>query len=248
MPDYLDINPADNVDTLYTQVLGPYDPNAKSVNRPLYTSARKDWLNKLEFQNTGNYPAQDVVVLDKMDPRLDLSTLRLISATHGTPKLLVQDDNTLVFRFDDINLPDSVHNEPGSHGSFTYMISPRQSVKVGDSITNEASIFFDYNAPVHTDKTLNIINEEPTTVATLTPQQELLVYPNPGRGTMNIETTTDCLLYLSDMQGRIMAQLTVKSGKTLIKLPESLSSGLYFLHGKTMEGRNVKPRRITVLR
>ena len=61
------------------------------------------------------------------------------------------------FVFDNINLPDSISNEPGSHGYIEYTIRPRRDISEGAYITNRASIFFDLNSPIITNYTENRI-------------------------------------------------------------------------------------------
>ncbi|MBK9320620.1 MAG: hypothetical protein IPM91_18720 [Bacteroidetes bacterium] len=76
-------------------------------------------------------------------------------------------------------LVDSNTNEPLSHGFVRYRIQPKTNLSAGDSITNFAAIYFDFNEPVitNTAKTIIIL---PTGIASTTPaRSKLHVFPNP---------------------------------------------------------------------
>jgi hypothetical protein len=72
------------------------------------------------------------------------------------------------FKFENILLVDSNTNEPLSHGFVRYRIQPKTNFSAGDSITNFAAIYFDFNEPVitNTAKTIIIL---PTGIASATP-------------------------------------------------------------------------------
>lgn len=57
----------------------------------------------------------------------------------------------MVFTFDNILLPDSTTNEPGSHGFVKLRIEQAAGNQAGDVIYNSAAIYFDFNDPVITN-------------------------------------------------------------------------------------------------
>jgi len=67
------------------------------------------------------------------------------------------DEQTLRFRFDDINLPDSTNDEPNSHGFVTFEISPKENLPSGTEIVNSAGIYFDFNEVIYTNEVLNTL-------------------------------------------------------------------------------------------
>lgn len=150
-----DINPADNTDSLLQQVTGSFDPNDK-------TEIRGGQITKLEvengeyleytirFQNTGNDTAFNIIIRDTLDSRLQWSSAEAISASHRYSLKVMQGRNVECL-FQDIQLVDSVQNEPASHGFITYRIRPKTNLAVGDVVRNSASIYFDFNAPVKTN-------------------------------------------------------------------------------------------------
>jgi hypothetical protein len=61
------------------------------------------------------------------------------------------------FNFPNINLPDSTNNEPESHGYIQYKIKRNAGLSPGTAISNKASIYFDFNAPIVTNTVTNNI-------------------------------------------------------------------------------------------
>lgn len=129
---------------------------------------------KIRFQNVGNYPASFVRVLDTIPSTLDLKTLNLRIVSHES-RFNILDGNVLEWFFKDINLPDSVHNEPESHGFIEFSIMPKEGLNNGSKILNKASIQFDYNPYLVTNEcwnTIHMANEIPS-------EFHLNIFPNP---------------------------------------------------------------------
>jgi len=128
----------------------------------------------VNFQNTGNDTAFTVIILDTLDSDLDLSTFEITGSSD--PMSVQMDANgALQFTFDNILLPDSNIDEPGSHGFVNYRISPQAGLPDPTQITNTAHIFFDANPAVVTN----------TSLSTLTN----LVYPSAS---FNVSDPTIC--------------------------------------------------------
>ncbi|HUN16622.1 MAG TPA: hypothetical protein PK622_07420 [Saprospiraceae bacterium] len=137
--------------------LGSFDPNDKMVyiNGIQSTTFHKtdsvlEYL--IRFQNTGTDTAFTVVIKDQLDYNLDWSSLTPISASHDYSYFL-NDDGTMEIKFANILLPDSSINYIASNGYFKYNIKPKKDIKIGISIYNKASIYFDFNEPVLTNLT-----------------------------------------------------------------------------------------------
>ena len=145
---------SDNYDTLKTVGRGSFDPNEKEVNHSGNVSIDKksDWLEyTIRFQNTGNDTAFNIRVIDTLQTaKLDIKTFELLSSTHPVQPL-ISNDKILTFYFNNILLVDSFQNELKSHGMVKFRIKPVGNIQVNDSITNRASIYFDYNQPVLTN-------------------------------------------------------------------------------------------------
>jgi len=230
-----DCDSSNNYSTLGMLVGVSYDPNDKSVNRPLIVdpSVQDEYTYVIRFQNTGTAPAQDVYILDTLTSNLDWSTFELIEASH--PMQLIDLGNGLIkFDFPQIWLPDSTTNEPLSHGNIVFRIKELASLGEGDVVENTAYIYFDQNPPIitNTTKNINTIGLGISSAGTI----DFNVYPNPAHSVLNIQT--DGLiesLRIIDLSGKLIFESTGQSALETINI-ESLSSGLYNIEVKSNNG------------
>jgi len=177
-----------------------WDPNDKLVN-----PNRPDSLGLLDrpivytlrFQNTGNDYAENVVVTDTISDNLDMSTFKVLNTSH--PDLLqVEIDranpNIVNFRFDNIFLPDSTTNEPGSNGLVMYSIRPVDGLSIGTEINNTGFIYFDFNPAVVTNTTsTTLVDAFPISAVEDEDKNSLdiSVFPNPSKGLIYFDKTVD---------------------------------------------------------
>jgi hypothetical protein len=207
-------------------IIGSFDPNDKAVF-PAGLGATGDVLHdtpfdyRIRFQNTGTASAINVFVADTIDEDLDLNTLVIHRASHSYD--LVINGNVLTWRFFNINLPDSNTNEPASHGFIEYSIAPKPGLTDGTTIENTAYIYFDFNAPVVTNTTLNTMLSSLASIEEIPATQKLLAYPNPG-------TTKIFLLPRIEINGRTEILLLAITGKQV----KRIYNGIY-TNGQTIE-------------
>lgn len=143
-------------------LLCAYDPNDKTVfpagwSDEGFVLADGDLEYLVRFQNTGNYPATNVRIEDVLDPSLDYATLQILATSHPLTDFQILEDGRAKFFFNNIILPDSNSNEPGSHGYILYRISPQPDAEPLADIENTAEIYFDYNPAVITNTVHNTI-------------------------------------------------------------------------------------------
>jgi hypothetical protein len=141
---------------------GSFDPNDILVNEDTLTTTQLSnapWLEYIiRFQNTGNDTAFTVKILNPIDTnKLNLSTFEFVNASHPVNLNWINYQRNMEFKFENILLPDSNSNEPLSHGFVRYRIQPKTNLSAGDSITNFAAIYFDFNEPVITNTAKTII-------------------------------------------------------------------------------------------
>jgi hypothetical protein len=140
-----------------------FDPNDKRVFPPGHGDihgvdiATEQLTYTIRFQNTGNAPAQSVMLRDRLDPWLDPATLIPLTWSHDPTHITMEADGELVVRFNGINLPDSASDFIGSQGFFTFAVSIRPDPLSGTEIHNTAEIYFDLNEPVITNTTLTTL-------------------------------------------------------------------------------------------
>jgi hypothetical protein len=147
-----------------------FDPNDKQVvptglTAQRYTPTNTPLRFEVRFQNTGTAPAYRVVVVDTLAANLDVSTLRVGAGSHRfRMQVSGKSRPVLTFTFDPIDLPARASNAAGSQGFVQFTIQPVAGLPDYTAIRNHADIYFDYNAPVRTDTTVNRLHDVPLAV------------------------------------------------------------------------------------
>lgn len=183
-PNCTDINFANNIDTVEQLVRSSWDPNNKLVN-PLGKGPQGLIQNgetltyTINFQNTGNAPAVNVVLRDMFTDELEINTMEMLASSH--PYTFQMEGNEGVWKFSGIMLPDSGTNEPASHGFVMFSMKPKAALAEGTEIFNHADIYFDYNAAVVTEPTLNTIDYKTSVEELAANNVNITLMPNPFR-------------------------------------------------------------------
>ena len=185
--DEPDVNSSNNSDNMHRFAATSIDPNDKHVSATSITpddvADQLPLEYEIRFQNTGTAPAVNIVVQDSVDADWDLGTFQMIGATH--PYTLWMSGDVLVWTFANIMLADSTTNEPESHGSIHYRITPKTSLGLGGQLTNRADIYFDYNEAVLTNTTVTTVELE-SGVREEIATTEMSVVPSPSSGLIYI--------------------------------------------------------------
>ncbi|MEM9819966.1 MAG: T9SS type A sorting domain-containing protein [Bacteroidota bacterium] len=212
-----------------------YDPNDKLVhpNREgNYTLFEEFLVYTVRFQNTGNDYARDVVIRDTLDANLNASTFQILGTSHPnqlSTRLL--EDQYLTFDFSNIFLPDSTADFEGSQGYVSYIIEGKEGLAENTAIENTASIYFDFNPPIVTNTTQNImVSELPTTSTSVLEPIQFSVFPNPTRDLVQVtseEGTGPTQLRLYDHLGQLLDQREW-SGSIILELNQ-YPAGLYWI-------------------
>ncbi|MBX7201432.1 MAG: T9SS type A sorting domain-containing protein [Bacteroidia bacterium] len=251
----VDVNPNDNIAYAARLITGSYDPNDKLVRPTGIGEEGKIELSDsvltyhIRFQNSGTDTAFTVVVRDTLDQDLFVPSFKLNGSSH--PLLYtISEEGIIEFTFNNILLPDSNVNEPASHGYIEYRIKRRSDVPMGTQFTNSASIYFDFNPPIHTNTTVNTLYD--ATVSTFAPEQgKLNLWPNPGTSSSQVSFVlpeyAPASLLVHDMQGRLVYVKNLQIlapgyhqyelSRSAIGLPE----GTYLVSIETSTGRFSKP-------
>ncbi|MDQ3046018.1 MAG: T9SS type A sorting domain-containing protein [Bacteroidota bacterium] len=231
-----DNDPVNN--TLYYcyEVINSYDPNMKEVFPVDVATGYQDWFTyTIHYQNTGNAPAMNIRLEDTLDMNLDLETFQMLSSSHFNSVFV--DGNALAFEFPGIMLPDSTSDPEGSKGFVQYRLKPKSGLPGGTKLYNTAFIYFDYNAAVVTNTTLNEF-VEPLTVNYNTDMQ-MMVYPNPGKGTFFVEFKENAapvpLVGVYNILGELVLSFKADGSKVALDL-NNQPNGIYFLRALNAEG------------
>ncbi len=222
-----DINATNNDYSICVPVVYSYDPNSKEVSPAGNISSHGDTLTyTINFQNTGSAEAQNIRIVDTLDSRFNMSSLKVLSASHAMmPKWLAS--NVVEFDFDNINLPDSTSNEPGSHGVVQFSIALNPGTTIGTQIKNKGYIYFDLNPPVLTNTTVNTV-----TMLTLATKPPVIIpvkiYPNPATDKITVENLNGGQISILNMNGSIVYSQEVSNQKTEINV-SNLPDGIYII-------------------
>jgi len=181
-----DETPTDNSFSLNQTVVNSFDPNDKTClegNTITPEMVGKEVHYMIRFENTGTTNAENIVVKDMIDTaKFDIASLIPIDGSHPFVTK-ISNTNKVEFIFENIILPfDDANND----GYVAFKIKTKPTLVLGDSFSNTASIYFDYNFPI-------ITNTATTTVALLANvdfafEDYFKIYPNPANDILNIES------------------------------------------------------------
>lgn len=221
----------DNNSQLKQLVVNSVDPNDKTCLEGTIVSTEKigEYLHYLiRFENTGTYPATNVVVKDMIDTNVfDISTLQIIQTSHNCVTKITNPDK-VEFIFENINLP---FDDATNDGYVAFKIKTKPTVSVGTELKNKADIFFDYNFPVTTNEFLTTIQVMGTDETVVPPIE---IYPNPVKEILYFKTDEIILkIEVFDVVGRILQSHSVSQNQTNLR---ELKSGNYLLKLFTQKG------------
>jgi uncharacterized repeat protein (TIGR01451 family) len=227
-----DYDPVNNNKIYPCFLSGAYDPNDKSVQPPgtgLQKNIYKDdhLSYTIRFQNTGTADAINVFVKDTLDTNLDLGTLHTTQASHYY-EVSVDSNRVVTWNFPNIHLPDSNSNEQASHGFIQYSIRQNSNNPDGTVIKNKAGIYFDFNAPVITNETMNTIGSNVLTAlhTTLGNNNLVSLFPNPSKDQFSVINGSEIFKFsLLDLSGKIVL---IGSTDKVIDISR-IETGLYIL-------------------
>ena len=172
-------------------VVYSYDPNeVKVANDALYfvhgeTIGATDTLTyQINFQNTGTSYAEDVAIVDTLPVTLDANSIVQMISSHNFTFQKI--GSMLMWNFENIYLPDSNVDEPGSHGFVRFKVVQQPGNTPGTLIPNTAAIYFDTNLPVITNTATDTIGV--LAVKTIAGKRgEMSLYPNPATDVVTVQ-------------------------------------------------------------
>ncbi|MEN0006444.1 MAG: T9SS type A sorting domain-containing protein [Bacteroidota bacterium] len=213
--------------------IGSWDPNDKHAfpegvgeRHVIAPGTTIDY--RIRFQNTGTDTAFQVAILDTLSPHIDLHSIQFGAASHPY-QVGWSSERTLLFLFNNANLPDSTTNLAASMGFVTFEATVKEETPLESVIENSAAIYFDFNEPIFTNEVFHTVDVISNTVSapSATPIQ---VYPNPTTQAITFELdrsypTIQVVLY--DLQGRRVHNAHFSGRSFQLAKPERLNSGSY---------------------
>ena len=221
-----DETPADNMFTLNQTIVNSFDPNDKTClqGATIESAQVGDYVHYLiRFENTGTANAQNIVVKDEIDiSKYDLSSLIALNASHNFVTRIT--GNVVEFIFENIQLPfDNATND----GYVSFKIKTKADLTVGDSFSNLAKIYFDYNHPIVTNTYTTTVQNVLATSEISIDKAELTIYPNPVKEVLNIQSKNQIVkAEIYDTNRRILISASLKGNSINVS---ELSKGNYII-------------------
>ncbi|RXR21598.1 DUF7619 domain-containing protein [Flavobacterium stagni] len=218
--------PNDNNIVLNQTVVNSYDPNDKTCleGTTITTNKIGEYVHYLiRFENNGTANAQNIVVKDIINlNKFDINSLIPISGSHNF-ETKISNTNNVEFIFQNINLPfDDANND----GYVSFKIKTNSNLIVGDTFSNSANIYFDYNFPIITNNYITTI-QNTLGVHEIDNNNEIITYPNPVKDILSFKTSNRILkVEIYDTTGRILSSNSVHENKVDLS---QLRSGNYIL-------------------
>ncbi len=233
-----DETPKDNSFAFNQTVVGSFDPNDKTCLEG--TIITPDLIGQyvhymIRFENTGTYPAQNIVVKDMIDlTKFDISTLNPTSSSHSFVTK-ISEGNKVEFIFENINLPfDDAHND----GYIAFKIKTKSSLQIGDSFSNDANIYFDCNFPILTNKATSTFKNSALSTQDFDFSRYLILYPNPSDQILNISQNENIVIQsfeIYDVLGQLIIAIPNAKATSNIDISK-LKTGNYFIKVKSDKG------------
>lgn len=222
-----DETPLDNVFMLNQTVVNSFDPNDKTClqGTSIAQSQVGEYVHYLiRFENTGTANARNIVVTDEIDlSKFDINSIQPINGSHAFVTN-IKNNNLVEFVFENIQLPfDDANND----GYVAFKIKTKSNLNIGDSFSNGAKIYFDYNHPIITNTYTTRVETVLATQETIKDSKDFVIYPNPVSDVLSIQSKKEVVkAQVYDMNGRIILSTPVKDNKMKV---QELSKGNYIL-------------------
>ena len=229
-----DETPDDNTFVLSQTVFNSFDPNDKTCleGTTINPSNIGKYLHyKIRFENTGTFAAQNIVVKDMIDTaKFDIASLQMTDSSHSCITRITN-PNRVEFIFENINLPfDDANND----GYVVFKIKTKPTLVVGNTISNSANIYFDYNFPIVTNtatSTFSVLQND-----TFEFDNYFIIYPNPVDEVLNLNTKQATEIYSLTIYNLLGQQVQTTTNPTNTVDVSSLKTGNYIIKVVTDKG------------
>ncbi|MEM9546422.1 MAG: MopE-related protein [Bacteroidota bacterium] len=150
--DVVDIDPDNNLAMLKETVVNSFDPNDKTCLQGNAILDESSLSYRIRFENTGTGPARNIIIRDTIDNSVfDIESFQVLKSSHPVSIQIVE--NIIEFQFVGVYLP---FEDDENDGFVIFSIDLLEDLEVGRVIENSASIYFDFNWPIHT----NVVTSE----------------------------------------------------------------------------------------
>ena len=186
---------------------------------------------QIRFENTGTFPAQNVVIKDMIDAaKFDITSLQMVDASHDCRTRI--SGQKVEFIFENIQLD---FNDATNDGYVVFKIKTLPTLTLNSTISNTAEIYFDFNFPIITNtetSTFEIIlsNEN------FSFENELILHPNPAKNVLSLTSVNGILIQdveIYNLQGQKVMEIRNASQNLDVS---RLQAGTYLIKVFTNQG------------
>lgn len=233
-----DNNPENNSFILNQTVVGSFDPNdiiCLEGENIFVEEVGNDVHYRIRFENTGTFPAQNIVVENIIDTqKFDLSSLQVLSGNHEFVTRII--GNKVEFIFENINLPfDDANND----GYIIYKIKTQSTLQEGDVFVNSASIYFDFNFPIETNNYSTIVTDN-LSINDFESTSYIKIYPNPVENVLNFETQFNIeKIQIFNLLGKLIQEVSPSQNTHEINVSQ-LTDGIYLIEIQSENKKAIK--------
>ncbi|WP_181248491.1 DUF7619 domain-containing protein [Flavobacterium magnum] len=230
----LDETASDNTFSYTQTVVGSFDPNNITCleGSEVFPDSIGNYLHYVvNFENTGTYPAEHIVVKMQIAPEeFDIGSLSVTGTSH--PAYLRRKGNIVEVIFEDIQLA------AGAHGNITFKLKISGNLVAGNTVSAVADIFFDYNAPITTNTAVTAISS--LSVDDSDYDAGITIYPNPTTGRVYIQATSDIVdVEWFDAKGRLLSSSRDR-GASSVRDVSHYAAGLYYVRVTSAKGSKIQ--------
>lgn len=236
-----DADTSNNIIISCDTIHASHDPNYKSVMPDGNIDPGTLLKYIITFENTGNDTAFNIHIMDTLSDNLDISTLKVFSATAPMDLIFLKSGghNIVKFDFPNINLLDTAQHHDFD-GMVTYTIQAKNGLAPGTKIDNKAGIYFDDNSVVMTNNVENVIGY-PTVTPSINQLRSIRVYPNPAKNNLNVEGAQGASLAIYNVLGEEVQLLHCQKNIEAADISD-LAGGVYILQilSSSGERKNIR--------
>jgi hypothetical protein len=227
----------DNYILIPQTVVNSFDPNDKRCLEGdfIREASVGEYVHyMIRFENTGTANAINVVVKDDIDTsKYDVSTISPLNASHDFVTR-IQNTNEVEFIFENINLPfDDANND----GYITFKIKTLETLTIGDTFSNDAEIYFDFNFPIITNDYVTTV-EDNLSVDDQELSAKVKIFPNPVGDKLFITSEVNIeKISIYDINGRLLKTVVFYGNETQRTIDlQQLAGGVYVIKFSSENG------------
>jgi len=198
---------------------------------------------RIEFQNTSPDSTHRIIIRDEIISFFDRNSVELLSSSHPC-KLINLGNGSVLFDFDDINLPNNLQDFYSSIGNLVFRVKSNQVLLPGASVSNYATIKLNDISSIQTN---SATIHKPNILGIPDLNSEFSIYPNPTADFINIIDKSSQInrIQIFDIEGKKIQESSISKSKSQIQVSH-LRAGIYLIKLFSINGEIYNQKLIIV--